>query len=199
MKSLSFMALLGVVALLSACQTPPSNSSQLVIEPKVETTQSTTQTNTPTTPVYHTPSGTPINPTQTMPQDSPKKTSPNVQQPIPQTLKKVWRLTQMHGIGDDDTWAKRLASQPVVIDLTQAPKGYADAGCNQMNFFVNIKGDRFGFGQVSATRKLCLELMPLEYAIAKNITALRYYRLEGESLVLYSDDLQFVLIPHNDH
>lgn len=116
---------------------------------------------------------------------------------IPNELKKIWRLTQITGTGDDDNLNESLDKHAVIIDLTHAPKGSAFAGCNYMNFTMRLDGDRFGFGNISSTRKLCFDVMWLEVTLAKSVRATRQYKLEGDSLVLYGNTIRMHLVPHS--
>lgn len=174
---------------LTACQSTPKTDSP----PAQNTTQS-----------HRTPSGNVISndrfthrPNTTQAQHQPQVyTQPQaIAIPIPDNVKKVWRLTRITGTGNDDKLNSDLQKHAITIDLTDAPQGLARTGCNQMNFAIKMSQDRFAFGNVTTTKKLCFDVMNLELTLAKSVRATRHYKLDDNALLLYGQTVQLHLVP----
>lgn len=168
--------------------------------------QSTPKANTPPTNAtapHRTPSGNVISndrfshrqPTAQVQTQAPQTQPQAIAIAIPDTLKKVWRLTHITGTGNDDKFNSDLQKHAITIDLTKAPQGLAHTGCNQMNFAIKMSQDRFAFGNVSTTKKLCFDVMNLELTLAKSVRATRYYTLNDTTLLLYGQTVQLHLVP----
>lgn len=169
---------------LTACQAT-STAPAPTPTPQTQTTQNPQ-------PIYRTPSGTIITNPSPVTTPAPQVAS----MPIPNEFKKVWQLIQITGTDDDNKLNSSLQKNTVTIDLTNAPKGSAFAGCNHMNFTIRLSGNRFGFGNVTSTRKLCFDVVSLELALAKNVRATRHFAFDGTNLVLYGQQVKLHLVPH---
>lgn len=189
MKQISLVLTVIGTLVLTACQstkpTPPP---------------STTKQNTPA--IYRTPSGTIINPSSQPIIHTQRPSTQPIAQPviqavaIPQSLKKVWQLTTITGTDNDEKYNQILAKNPITIDLSNAPKGVALTGCNTMTFNIRLaEGNRFGFGNVNTSKKLCFDIMSLELALAKYVKSTRHYQLDDNSLLLYGQTVQMHLHP----
>ena len=184
MKQISLVLTVIGTLLLTACQstkpTPPP---------------STPQQNTTT--VYRTPSGTIINPSsQPIIHTQRPNTQPIATIAIPQSLKKVWQLTAITGTDNDEKYNQILAKNPITIDLSNASKGVALTGCNTMTFNIRLaEGNRFGFGNINTSKKLCFDVMSLELALAKYVKNTRHYQLDESHLLLYGQTVQMHLHP----
>lgn len=114
---------------------------------------------------------------------TPSSTSPQASEtaPNPTDLKREWRVSQLGNLT-----AAQLRDG--VMDWRDLPNAYANMGCNDLNFKVEIQASgSLKVGGVMATRMLCENKMAVESAFSQQITQMNRYRLEnGQTLILSS-------------
>lgn len=128
---------------------------------------------------------------QALQQAAPKAEAPAIDAFLLQTF----RLVGIHGSGNDDKLNAELSNTAAKVDLTDFPKGSAYLGCNRAHFMVALRGDTFKIGQIATTRKLCPSTLSLEMALARHMQAVKQYKIQDNTLILYSDTIALTLQP----
>ena len=120
-------------------------------------------------------------------------------------LARVWMLTEMN-VNEGNTFSKEdFTKASAKLDLTKLKdittdlegkrlaQGNAYMGCNNIFFTLSTNekatlNNNISFYQVGMTRKACQQNMELETSFGKHLADMITYKLEGQSLILSSED-----------
>lgn len=122
-----------------------------------------------------------------------------------QKLARVWMMTEMD-VNETNNFTKedfikakaelnltKLKEITTDLEGKRIAQGSAFMGCNNIFFTVSTSGkndikNNITFSQAGMTRKACQENMELETIFGKNISDMTSYKLEGQFLILSSED-----------
>ena len=97
----------------------------------------------------------------------------------PEQLKRVWMLVDFQDFKKED-----LIKNQAQMNLTDLKNTFANMGCNQIGFSVEIKNNKIKFLKVIQTEMFCENKMNLENEFSKSLTEIYTYSVIGQKLFL---------------